>query len=64
MRKAAKAAVLFPSAMALAETFDTEHNHDRRLDLLGWYKALEDLSLIHISSFAHEMALPSCLLTD
>ena len=41
-RKAAKAAVLFPSAMALAETFDTEHNHDRRLDLLGWYKALED----------------------
>lgn len=28
--------------MALAETFDTEHNHDRRLDLLGWYKALED----------------------
>ena len=30
------------SAMALAETFDTEHNHDRRLDLLGWYKALED----------------------
>ena len=42
VRKAAKAAVLFPSAMALAETFDTEHNHDRRLDLLGWYKALED----------------------
>ena len=41
-RKAAKAAVLFPSAMALAETFGTEHNHDRRLDLLGWYKALED----------------------
>ncbi len=34
--------MLFPSAMALAETFDTEHNHDRRLDLLGWYKALED----------------------
>lgn len=41
-RKAARAAILFPSAMALYETMGTAYNRDRRMDLLGWYKACCD----------------------
>lgn len=36
--KAAEAAILFPSAMALYESMRTENNRERRMDLLGWYK--------------------------
>ena len=36
-------AILFPSAMAAYETMRTEGNKERRLDLLGWYKACRDL---------------------
>ena len=38
-------AILFPSAMAAYETMRTEGNKERRLDLLGWYKACRDLGL-------------------
>lgn len=38
-------AILFPSAMAAYETMYTEGNKERRLDLLGWYKACRDLGL-------------------
>lgn len=41
----AKIAILFPSAMALGETMRTDGNKERRLDLLGWYKACCDLGL-------------------
>lgn len=38
-------AILFPSAMAAYETMYTEGNKERRMDLLGWYKACRDLGL-------------------
>lgn len=44
-KKHADIAVLFPSAMAAYETMYTEGNKERRLDLLGWYKACCDLGL-------------------
>lgn len=44
LRKA-EIAILFPSAMALAETMHTDGNKERRMDLLGWYKACCDLGL-------------------
>ncbi len=42
-KQPAEIAILFPSAMALCETMRTEGNKERRLDLLGWYKACRDL---------------------
>lgn len=42
-KKQAEIAILFPSAMAAYETMYTEGNKERRLDLLGWYKACRDL---------------------
>lgn len=44
-KRQAKVAILFPSAMAAYETMYTEGNKERRLDLLGWYKACRDLGL-------------------
>lgn len=44
-KKQAEVAILFPSAMAAYETMYTEGNKERRLDLLGWYKACRDLGL-------------------
>ncbi len=44
-KKQADIAILFPSAMALCETMYTQGNKERRLDLLGWYKACLDLGL-------------------
>lgn len=44
-KKQAEIAILFPSAMAAFETMHTEGNKERRLDLLGWYKACRDLGL-------------------
>ena len=42
-KKKSNVAILFPSAMAAYETMRTEGNKERRLDLLGWYKACRDL---------------------
>lgn len=44
-KKKADIAILFPSAMAVCETMHTEGNKERRLDLLGWYKACCDLGV-------------------
>lgn len=44
-KKNSDIAILFPSAMAACETMRTEGNKERRLDLLGWYKACRDLGL-------------------
>ncbi len=44
-KKQAQTAILFPSAMAAYETMRTEGNQERRLDLLGWYKACRDLGV-------------------
>lgn len=42
-KRPAEIAILFPSAMALCETMRTEGNKERRLDLLGWYRACREL---------------------
>ena len=44
-KKQADIAILFPSAMAAYENMRTEGNKERRLDLLGWYRACRDLGL-------------------
>lgn len=44
-KKPAEIAILFPSSMAAYETMHTNGNKERRLDLLGWYKACCDLGI-------------------
>lgn len=44
-KKKAEIAILFPSAMAAYETMRTDGNKERRMDLLGWYRACCDVGL-------------------
>lgn len=44
-RMKSEAALMFPSAMALAEDFSLPGSEERRLDSLGWYRFLSDYGI-------------------